>query len=251
VKLARIRSLLPEWKNALLAVLSAVLLILAFPDFELWFLAWFALVPLLFAIEREVERGHSCPHEPEGRTTRYRLSTFFRMLSHSCGQECPRSFFLGWIFGFVFFSGTCWWLTYAPIHYAGFPILLAYFLLFCVTAVAAIFPGIFGLLLSVFLRRFGTWAFLLAPFVWVFTEFLRYWITGNNWNAIGYSQAFTSLVPIVANLGGLLLVSWLCVIPATLICFSKFHPRIGLKVSIIGVVIVFSLPPLAELVRNR
>ncbi|HVQ55283.1 MAG TPA: hypothetical protein VMS29_00885, partial [Pyrinomonadaceae bacterium] len=60
MKPERLTNLLPSWKNALLAVLAAVLLILAFPDFDLWFLAWFALVPLLWAIERERERGHSC-----------------------------------------------------------------------------------------------------------------------------------------------------------------------------------------------
>ncbi len=43
---------LPSVANIFLAAVSAVLLTLAFPDFD-WFLAWFALVPLLFAIERE------------------------------------------------------------------------------------------------------------------------------------------------------------------------------------------------------
>jgi apolipoprotein N-acyltransferase len=124
-----------------------VLLILAFPDFDLWFLAWFALVPLLFAIEREKE-------------------------------STARSFLLGWIFGNVFFFGTCWWLTYAPITYAGFPPLLAYFFLFCVTSIAAIFPGMFAAITVIFLRRFGTWAFLFAPFVWVFTEFLTVLVDG-------------------------------------------------------------------------
>ena len=55
MKLPPLRSLMPEWKSLLLAVSSAVLLILAFPDFEYWFLAWFGLVPLLWAIERERE----------------------------------------------------------------------------------------------------------------------------------------------------------------------------------------------------
>src|SRR5436190_18778703 len=154
--------LLPSWKNVFLAVLAAALLILAFPDFEYWFLAWFALVPLLWAAEREK-------------------------------ASAAKSFILGWIFGTIFFFGTCWWLTYAPINYAGFPPALAYFLLFCVTAVAGIFPGLFAAIVAILIRRFGSWAFLLAPFSWVFTELLRYWITGNSWNAIGYSQAFVVL----------------------------------------------------------
>ena len=173
-----LKRIVPSWKNVLLAVLASVLLILAFPDFEYCFLAWFALVPLMWAVERE------------------KASTF-------------KSFVLGWIFGTIFFSGTCWWLTYAPINYAGFPPLLAYFLLFCVTAITGLFPGIFAAILSVLLRRFGSWAFLAAPFVWVFTEFLRYWLTGNSWNAIGYSQAFTlvGLMPL-ASVGGACLISF-------------------------------------------
>src|SRR5262252_3866295 len=117
MKLERLARHLPSWKSSLLALLSAILLILAFPDFEFWFLASFGLVPLLMAVDREKE------------------SLF-------------RSFAVGWIWGVVFFFGTCWWLTYAPIHYAAFQPLLAYALLFCVTAVAAIFPGLFGAILA-------------------------------------------------------------------------------------------------------
>jgi apolipoprotein N-acyltransferase len=180
MKFPRIARVIPTWKNALLAVISAILLILAFPDYELWFLAWFALVPLLVAIDRERESS-------------------------------ARSFVLGWIWGVVFFFGTCWWLTYAPIHYAAFPWPLAYFLLFWVVAVAAVFPGLFAAITSVLLRWFGAWAFLAIPFVWVATEFARYWITGNDWNAIGYSQANGGLA-VVASIGGVLFASFYVVL---------------------------------------
>src|SRR5687767_6341486 len=98
MKFLRGRSILPDWKSAAAALVGALLLILAFPDFEYWFLAWIALVPLLWAVERE--KG-----------------------------SVLKSFVLGWMFGAVFFFGTCWWLTFAPITYAGFPPALAYFLL--------------------------------------------------------------------------------------------------------------------------
>lgn len=175
MKFQSLGRLLPSWQNVSLALLSAVLLVLAFPDFEFWFLAWFALVPLMWAVERE-----------KGSTT--------------------RSFVLGWLFGNIFFFGTCWWLTYAPITYAGFPAPLAYFLLFCVTSVAAFFPGLFAAILSFRLRKAGVIAIGEAPFIWVFTEFLRYWITGNNWNAIGYSQAFGRPLIDFASEGGVYLV---------------------------------------------
>jgi apolipoprotein N-acyltransferase len=178
MKFPRIRRALPSWKNSLLAILSAVLLILAFPDFEFWFLAWFALVPLLLGVEREKD-------------------------------SIAGSFFLGWIFGFVFFSGSCWWLTYAPIHYAAFPWPLAYLLLFCVTGVAGLFPALFAAIVSYLLKHFGSWAFLAVPFIWVATEFARYWITGNNWNAIGYSQAFVQPIHRFVGTSGVLGISFL------------------------------------------
>ena len=37
-------------KDWLLCILSAILLILSFPKFNLWILAWFAFIPLLFAV---------------------------------------------------------------------------------------------------------------------------------------------------------------------------------------------------------
>ncbi len=169
---------LPMWKNALLSAVSAIMLILAFPDFEYWFLAWFALVPLIWAIDREK-------------------------------QSAAKSFVLGWIFGTVFFFGTCSWLTFAPITYAAFPVILAYFLMFFVALAVGLFPGIFAGLLSVLVRRFGPVAILAAPFIWVFSEFLRYWLTGNNWNALGYSQAFEPGMVKSAAFGGVLLVGFL------------------------------------------
>ncbi len=188
---------LPSWKNALLALLAAGLLILAFPDFEWWWTAWFALVPLMWAVERE------------------KASTV-------------KSFLLGWLFGTAFFFGTCWWLTYAPIHYAAVPWPIAYFLILIACLGAGVFPGIFAAILSILLRRFGSWAFLAAPFVWVFSEFLRYWVTGNNWNAVGYSQAFVG-TKFLAEFGGVLTVSFLPVL---------YWPRLSQRGSqIVGVTI--------------
>ncbi|MEQ1606107.1 MAG: apolipoprotein N-acyltransferase [Pyrinomonadaceae bacterium] len=202
-----ISKILPSWKTALLAILAAVLLIVAFPDFEWWFTAWFALVPLMWAVEREKE-------------------------------SVVRSFVVGWLFGTVFFFGTCWWLTFAPINYAGFPPWLAYSGMAFVAAVVGLFPALFAGILAVLLRRFGSWGFLAAPFVWVFTEFLRYWLAGNNWNAIGYSQAFVEVWPVflfwTARLGGVLLtgavvVSVNCLIARTfvvLIGADEMRPKL-------------------------
>src|SRR5438045_3164921 len=143
MKLAAAGRIFPSWKNALLALASAGLLILAFPDFEWWWMAWFALVPLMWAVERE------------------KASVW-------------RSFLLGWLFGTAFFFGTCWWLTYAPIHYAAVPWPLAYLLIFVACLLSGLFPALFAAILARLLKRFGIWAILAAPSTWVACEFARY-----------------------------------------------------------------------------
>lgn len=168
---------LPSLVNSLLALISAVLLTLSFPDFDLWFLAWFALAPLLYAIEREKE-------------------------------SFVKSFVLGWIFGTSFFFGTCWWLTFAPVTYGGVPAIIAYPLLFGAALVAGFFPAIFSAIFSLLLKRFEFYAIFSAPFLWTTVEFLRFNLTGNNWNAIGYSQAFTNNFIQLAQYGGVYLTGF-------------------------------------------
>ncbi len=178
MKFSAAKSKLPSLLNSILAVLSAILLTLSFPDFDFWFLAWFALIPLFFAVEREKE-------------------------------SIVKSFVLGWIFGIGFFFGTCWWLTFAPITYAGIPSIIAYALLFFVTLLVGLFPAIFAAIFSVFLKRFETYGYLAAPFLWTATEFLRFNLTGNSWNAVGYSQAFQPRLIELANVGGVYLIGFI------------------------------------------
>lgn len=181
MKFSAVKTKLPALSNSLLAVLSAILLTLAFPDFEFWFLAYVALIPLFFAIEREKE-------------------------------SFVKSFITGWIFGITFFTGTCWWLTFAPITYGGVPAPLAYLLLLGATSVVGLFPALFAGLLSLILKRFGNWGIFLSPFLWTAIEFLRFWTTGNNWNTIAYSQAFYPFFLSYASLGGIYLVGFVCVV---------------------------------------
>ncbi|MGI8470225.1 MAG: apolipoprotein N-acyltransferase [Pyrinomonadaceae bacterium] len=171
---------LPSLKNSLLAIFSAILLILAFPDFEIWFLAYIALVPLFYAVEREKE-------------------------------SVIKSFALGWVFGTAFFFGSCWWLAFPMTHYASIPAPIAYSLVLLATLTVGLIPAIFTASLSILLKRFGTLAILAAPFLWTATEFLRFYVTGNNWNAIAYSQAFDVGTIKYASIGGIYLVGFLVV----------------------------------------
>ena len=186
---------MPSLINSLLAILSAALLTLAFPDFDWWFLAWFALVPLFYAIEREK-------------------------------KSVVKSFVLGWIFGTVFFFGSCWWLTFSFITYGGIPTLIAYFLLLIISLIAGFFPAIFGAIFSLVLKRYGSYGILSAPFLWLAIEFLRFNLTGNNWNAIGYSQAFNKVgATYFASIGGVYLVGFLVLVISSVILLVSVKPE--------------------------
>src|SRR2546425_2578709 len=158
---------------------SALLTILSFPDFDLWPLAWIGLVPLLVVIAQS--------------------------------SKASRAFLLGWLWGIVFFYGTCWWLTYPMIHYAHISAWLAYPLLLAPIALVAVFPTLFSLLLSRLIYSSGPGAILAAPLLWVSCEWARYAVTDQLWNALGYSQAFHPWLIHSARWGGVYVVSFLIV----------------------------------------
>lgn len=158
---------------------SATLLVLSFPNFDFWFLAWFSLVPLFVLLARG----------PSGRV----------------------AFLLGWLWGVLFFYGTCYWLTYSMIRYGHIPAWLSYSLLLIPVALVSVFPALSCLLLVRLLKRWGAVALFAAPFVWVAFEWTRLGITGQLWNAIGYSQAYVPLIIQPAKWGGVYAVGFLVV----------------------------------------
>ncbi len=72
----------PFVKSLTLCLLSAGLLVLAFPRADFWFLAWFGLVPLLMALDHK------------------RIGTVF---------------FLGFLTGMVFYAGTIYWFIHVTL----------------------------------------------------------------------------------------------------------------------------------------
>jgi len=158
---------------------TTLLLIFSFPNFELYPLAWIALVPLLVVIARN--------------------------------PSPLKAFILGWATGSVFFYATCYWLTYSMIHYGGLPTVLAYLLLIPGALVVGIFHGFFALLVALAIRRWGHMTLLLAPIFWTALEWVRLGVTGQLWNALGYSQAYHPVLIQPARWGGVYLISFLIV----------------------------------------
>jgi len=143
-----------------LSVLSGILLALIFPKFNLYFLAWLALVPLFVAVQ--------CSRTP--------------MDAAFCGFLCGASLFIidmSWITVLAAFSGGLAYLGWVA---------------------AALFESVFILLFAYFSKQVMDRFAFLIPFIWVFFEWLRTlgpW--GAPLGILGYSQAhFLPLIQIAA-----------------------------------------------------
>jgi apolipoprotein N-acyltransferase len=119
---------------------------------------------------------------------------------------------MGWAMGTVFFYVSCYWLTYSMIHYGGLPTVVAYLLLIPAAAVVGFFPSLFALLIALAIRKWGSLALVLAPIFWPALEWTRLVVTGQLWNALGYSQAYNPLLIQAATWGGVYAVSFLILI---------------------------------------
>ena len=171
--------MVPTWFEWVAAGVTALLLILSFPNFEWSYLAWVGLVPLLVVVARS--------------------------------PSPLRALVLGWSAGTVFFYATCYWLTYSMIHYGGLPTVVAYLLLIPGAIVVGLFPGLAVMLVALAIKRWGIASVLLAPVFWTAFEWVRLGVTGQLWNALGYSQAFHPALVQPANWGGVYAVSFILV----------------------------------------
>ncbi|HWT00150.1 MAG TPA: apolipoprotein N-acyltransferase [Pyrinomonadaceae bacterium] len=187
----RARAAAPARAEAALALLSAALLIFSFPDFNLWPLAWVGLVPLFLAVARRPGRG--------------------------------RAFLLGLITGTVYFYGSCYWLTYSMIRYGGIPPWVAFPLIVPGALLLGIFPALCSMGLARAVARWGGRAMFVAPLMWAAMEWARLGVTGQLWNAVGYSQAYATPLIQSARWGGVYLVSFLIVLVNAAVAHMLFE----------------------------
>ncbi len=143
-------------KDLLLSLLSGILLILSFPNFDLEFLAWFALVPLFYAIE---------------------------------GKGTFHSFLLGLLTGIVSFLGILYWIIVAVHTYGNIPLILSGIILLLLVLYLSLFVGAFTFLIRYIQMRLKFQTILFAPLLWVSLEYLRsFFLTGFPWANLGYTQ---------------------------------------------------------------
>ena len=143
-------------KDLLLSFLSGILLVLSFPNFDLEFLVWFALVPLFYVIE---EKG------------------------------LWSSFKYGFLIGFISFLGILYWINVAIHNYGNVPLIPSILILLLLVGYLSLFVATFAFLYRFIQIRLGWETLLLAPLLWVSLEYLRsFFLTGFPWASLGYSQ---------------------------------------------------------------
>jgi len=143
-------------KDILLSLFSGVLLILSFPNFDFEFLAWFALIPLLYSVE---------------------------------GKGLLPACALGFLTGFVSFLGILYWIIVAVHTYGNVPLIPSGLILLLLVMYLSLFMGLFTFLTRLIQTALGLRTILLAPIIWVSLEYLRsVLLTGFPWAYIGYSQ---------------------------------------------------------------
>ena len=174
-----------------MAIFSGVLLVFAFPEWNLWSLGWVGTAPLIMAVVRE--------------------------------RRFWRSLFLGSVSGTVFYAGSSQWVMHSMHRYGGIPMWVCFIILIVFSATLGVFTGLFGAALAASVKRFGGWAMLAAPLIWAASEWVRLEVTGVGWNALGYSQAFQPAVIQVARWGGVYIVSALMVTAGTALVFAVVY----------------------------
>jgi len=103
---------------------------------------------------------------------------------------------LGVAAGFVYFTGTLYWIGGVMAAFGGLHPAVAYALMAGLALHLSLFVGLFAWLLGIAARRFGVTGVWLAPALWVASEWLRAWLGWKfPWVLLGSSQA--TVVPVV------------------------------------------------------
>jgi apolipoprotein N-acyltransferase len=202
--------------NAFLALLSAALLILTFPRFNLVWLAPVALTPLLVAMAREL---------------RWR-----------------RRFLLGWVAGFVYWFGVCYWIEDVLARYAGVSNMVAWLLFTLFAVTKALHMAVFATIAGILIRRW--WATPAVAACWVAVE-VTHGPLGFAWLALGNAGIDMSLPLRLAPLTGVYGLSFVFAMMAAALALAVLHrPRLELLWLLVLPFLAF-LPPMPPAQRGQ
>jgi len=202
--------------NLLLALLSAALLILTFPRFQLTWLAAVALTPLLVAVTREPRPW--------------------------------RRFVLGWAAGAVSWFGVCYWIEYTLSFYGGVGDVVGWTLLLLFAVVKGLHLAIFALLAGILMRRW--WAVPAVSALWVAIE-ATHGSLGFAWLALGNAGIQMSVPLRLAPITGVWGLSFVFMMMATALALALLRrSRLELLWLLVLPLLGF-LPPMPPALRGR
>ncbi|HET9177980.1 MAG TPA: apolipoprotein N-acyltransferase [Terriglobia bacterium] len=139
-------------------------------------------------------------------------------------------FWLGYLAGAVFLSGSCYWFVGVMQGYGNLNSVVAAGILILFVIVFSTFYGVFGLLETTVARRSVGAALILSPFLWVALELARtYLVTGFPWNLLGYAVRPEGLQQ-VASVTAVYGLSFLAVATSALVVWAMLKP--GRRVSL-------------------
>jgi len=175
-------------------ILSGLLLVFSFPNFNLSFLAYIGFIPLFLAIENGAQSNVNPGFF--GRNTERPLPICDLktvVLRPRMCKSLKKIFFIFCAAGFIFYLGGLYWLYHVTV--IGMIIACLYL---------AVYFGIFGIAIS----RFGI---LSAPVVWVILEYIQANVSvmGFGWLSLGYSQYKNLPLVQIADFSGVYGVSFM------------------------------------------
>jgi apolipoprotein N-acyltransferase len=209
-----------HWPLWAAAALSAGLLELPFPiagPMPPWrvVFAWFALVPLLWAV-LSVERA---------------------------GERRPlrRAFLLGYLCGVLWYMGNCYWIYDTMLIYGGLPPVVSFLILLLFSLVLGLYFGIFAWGVALVQRTTGSirLALVFAPFLWTALELAGARITSVPWDQLGYSQVDNALAMYLGPWTGVYGISFVLVAGNAGFAGLFFRDELLKKSRVVGAVFVF------------
>ncbi len=175
----KIKDFLSNQNRYLPFIIAGILLFLSFPAFDLYFLAWFALAPVLLKLYDE---------------------------------DFSFAFKAGLLLGVIYFFGNIYWIYHAIYVYGSMSYVLSVLAVFLLSLYMSLYTAAFCFLYSVAIKKTSLPSLFIAPCLWTSLEFIRsYAFTGFPWSSLGYSQyEFLPLIQL-ADITGIYGISFLIV----------------------------------------
>lgn len=160
------------------AVLSGVLLFLSFPRLGVGLMAWGALVPLFFALEK---------------------------------AKSAEGFRIGFLTGLTANIGIFYWISQVVVQYGYLPLYLGIMAMLLLASYLSLYTACFAAGV-VYFRQKGLPLFLVAPVIWTILEYAKsHLLTGFPWANLGYSQYLQQCIIQISDITGVYGISCLIV----------------------------------------